>query len=255
MTTKGNNVKNAFTPIYLDIETIPGQHPSVRAALQLEADADKATIKAPANYKDADKIADYILQKQQEIDAGVEDRYRKTSFDGALGQIVAISVAAGDEAPLAIYADDWANSEASLLRQLNAFVACVYADDPHVLPVFVGHNVVAFDLRFLFQRFVLNGIQPHPAIPFHARPWDDKVFDTMTAWAGVGNRVSLDKLCRVFCIPTKGTEIGDEIDGSKVWEFVQAGRIADVATYCSGDVERVRKIHRRMTFTHLKEAA
>lgn len=33
-----------------------------------------------------------------------------------------------------------------------------------------------------------------------------------------------------------------------VWDFVRAGRIADVATYCAGDVERVRAIHKRMTF-------
>lgn len=77
----------------------------------------------------------------------------------------------------------------------------------------------------------------------------------MTAWAGIGNRISLDKLCRVMGIPTKGSEIGDEIDGSKVWDFVQAGRIADVATYCCGDVERVREIHRRMTFAYQQEAA
>ena len=51
------------------------------------------------------------------------------------------------------------------------------------------------------------------------------IFDTMTAWAGVGN-----------------------IDGSKVWDYVRTGRIADVVEYCKGDVERVRAIHRRMTF-------
>ena len=70
----------------------------------------------------------------------------------------------------------------------------------------------------------------------------------MTAWAGARGTVSLDKLCKVFGIATKGSEIEDEIDGSKVWEFVQAGRIDDVAKYCAGDVERVRQIHKRLTF-------
>lgn len=244
-----------MTPIYIDIETIPGQHPSVRAALQLEADAEKANIKAPSNYKDAEKIAEYIMQRQAEVDASVDQRYRKTSFDGALGQIVAISAAVGDEAPVNIYRDKWATSEAEILREFFALVGNAYSPNCDMKPVFVGHNVVAFDLRFIYQRSVLLGVKPHPVIPFNARPWDSHVFDTMTAWAGVGNRVSLDKLCRVFGIPTKGTEIGDEIDGSKVWDFVQAGRIADVALYCGGDVDRVREIHRRMTFAYQDAAA
>lgn len=248
MKTHGNHV-------YIDIETIPGQHPSVRAALQLEADDEKAKIKAPANYKDADKIAEYIMAKQSEIDADVEARWRKTSFDGALGQICAVSVAINDEAPINIYRDEWATAEADILAELNRVIEDAYKPHRDMRPVFIGHNVVAFDLRFIFQRSVLLGVKPHPGIPFAARPWDDHVFDTMVQWAGVGNRVSLDKLCRVFGIPTKGTEIGDEIDGSKVWDFVKAGRIADVATYCGGDVDRVREIHRRMTFAYAKEAA
>ena len=244
------------TPIYIDIETIPGQYPSVRAALQLEADDEKAAIKAPTNYKDADKIADYILAKQQEIDAGVDARWRKTSFDGALGQIVAVSIAVGDDAPVNIYRDEWATAEPYILGEMNRVIADAYHPSRDMRPVFVGHNVVAFDLRFIFQRSVLLGIQPHPIIPFNARPWDSHVFDTMVAWAGVGNRVSLDKLCRVFGIPTKGSELGgDEIDGSKVWDYVQAGRVADVAIYCGGDVDRVREIHRRMTFAYQKAAA
>lgn len=247
---KEPNMTTLGTPIYIDIETIPGQHPSVRAALQLDADAEKSTIKAPANYKDADKIADYILAKQQEIDAGVDDRWRKTSFDGALGQICAASIAIGDEAPINIYREDWATAEPYILGEINRIIAATYQPARDMRPVFIGHNVIAFDLRFIFHRSVLLGIPPHPAIPFNARPWDSNVFDTMTAWAGIGNRVSLDKLCRALGIPIKGSEIGDEIDGSKVWDFVQAGRIADVAAYCGGDVERVREIHRRMTFAY-----
>ena len=49
--------------------------------------------------------------------------------------------------------------------------------------------------------------------------------------------------------PFGGSEIGEEeMDGSRVWDFVQAGRLDDVAEYCRGDVERVRLLHRRLTF-------
>lgn len=240
--------------LYLDIETVPGQHPSVRATLQAEAESQKAQVKAPSNYKDEAKIAEYVAAKHAEIDAGVEDKWRKTTFDGALGQIVCASIALGDEAPVNLWGHDWATSERFILLDLFDIITDAWRPTQEGKPVFVGHNVLAFDLRFIYQRSCLLGIKPPAVIPFHARPWDDSVFDTMTAWAGVGNRVSLDKLCRAFGLPTKGQEIDDDIDGSKVWDFVRAGRIADVATYCGADVERVRELHRRMTFAY-QEAA
>jgi len=52
----------------------------------------------------------------------------------------------------------------------------------------------------------------------------------------------------VLGIDAKGSELGDEIDGSKVWDFIREGRIADVAAYCGGDVARAREMHRRLTF-------
>ena len=114
--------------------------------------------------------------------------------------------------------------------------------------VYIGHNIADFDLRFLWQRSVINGIQLHHDIPCGIPAWSERIFDTMQAWAGRGNRVSLDKLCRAFGVSQKGSEIGEQIDGSKVWDFVQAGKIDLVAKYCGADVERARELHKRMTF-------
>jgi hypothetical protein len=69
------------------------------------------------------------------------------------------------------------------------------------------------------------------------------VFDTMLMWAGSKGRVSMDKLCSALGVMAKGEELGgEEIDGSMVWDFIKAGRIEDVATYCKGDVIRARRI-------------
>ena len=241
------NVKNQ-TMVYLDIETIPGQNAALLQMLQEEAELAKAEIRAPANYKDEAKITDYVLSKQAEIDAEINQKFRKTSFDGAYGQIVAISVAINDESPVNIYSEDWVRAEPGLLTEFYDLMRHVFKKPQDNIAVVIGHNVLSFDLRFILQRSMLLGIEPPAFIPFDAKPWDERVFDTMTRWSGVGNRVSLDKLCRVFGIPTKGSEIGEEIDGSLVWDFVRKGRVADVATYCGGDVERVRMLHRRMTF-------
>jgi len=111
-------------------------------------------------------------------------------------------------------------------------------------PVFIGHNVINFDLRFLFQRSVMCNVKPPIFIPFNAKPWDASVYDTMTAWAGFGNRVSLDKLCKIFELE----DDNNEIDGSKVWDYYKEGRIAEIAEYCKQDVVQTRQAYKRMTF-------
>lgn len=139
--------------------------------------------------------------------------------------------------------------EAELLTTF--FEAVTEAGEVHHgrLPCFIGHNVREFDLRFLFQRAVILGVRPPFHLPHDVRPGSDRVFDTMTAWAGWGGRISLDRLCTALNIPGKGSELGGEdIDGSKVWDLYRDGRAEDVAIYCRADVERVRHVHRRLTF-------
>lgn len=230
--------------IYLDIETIPSQSPEVKKEI---ADG----ITAPAQYKKQESIDQWLAEnRESEADAA----WRKTSFDGAYGQIVCISVAIDDAEPVTFWAEDWANYEPRILAEFFKYIedstsrALSFGASSKIKPVFIGHYVADFDLRFVFQRAVMLGIKPPSCIPFKAKPWDADVFDTMTEWAGTKGRVSLDKLCKVMGVDRKGTEIADEIDGSKVWDFVAAGRIADVAKYCAADVERTRAVYKRLTF-------
>lgn len=246
--------------LYIDIETIPAQRPEIleeiRAAKLDELEANIAAIAPPGNYKKAETIAEWMAEQKpkieqtlrDEFEASVEDEYRKTSLDGAFGQICVIGVASDDFTPEVFFGMDEANVLKALTGWLNARNA-----NPFNVTV-VGHNVVAFDLRFLVQRHIVNGIKPHPVIAraAQAKPWEvEKVFDTMAQWSGIGARISLDKLCKALNVPTpKG-----DIDGSKVWDFVRDGRLREVADYCIRDVEAVRTIHQLMTFQALPVAA
>jgi hypothetical protein len=224
--------------IYLDIETVPSQDPNVRAEIE-------ASILPPGNYSKPETISKWEQECKPDL---VEEQWRKTALDGAYGQIVCASITSDGLFPLmTMYSDNWAQSEKTVLMDLFAAIKDAYSPSRDMRPIFVGHNV-SFDLRFILQRSMIHGIRPPTCIPFDAKPWDDKLFDTMVKWSGVKGSVSLDKLCRVFGLPKKGSEIGEEIDGSKVWDFVKAGRIKDVAKYCAGDVERVKELHKRMTF-------
>jgi hypothetical protein len=230
--------------IYFDIETIPAQDPAAIELIKADIERQKLAVKAPSNYKDQEKIDAYIKAEVEKLDAEFDATYRKTSFDGGLGEICCIGYAIDDNAPVSIYG----GYESETIHLFYQYLMDSYNPSSQQRPKFIGHNIVNFDLRFLFQRSVMNNIKPPMMIPFSAKPWDESIFDTMTAWAGHGNRVSLDKLCKIFNIPLKGSEIGEEIDGSKVWDFYQAGRIADIAKYCEGDVERTRQAYKRMTF-------
>lgn len=232
-----------ITNIFLNIETIPAQSDAIKNRILAEAAKQKAEVKAPANYKDAYKITEYITAKHAEIDASVADTLHKTSLDGARGEVWCISWAVDDE-PVQnisrVTPDD--NAEADILDFF--FKTVLIYEEPR----FVGHNVRDFDLRFLYHRAVILGVNPGFHIPHDVRYNGAEVFDTMTGWAGWGNRISLARLCEALGLDPNGTEIGQEIDGSKVWEFVQAGRVDEVARYCDADVERVRTAYERMTF-------
>lgn len=255
-----------MTDVYLDIETVPAQDPAVLDTIRENVSQnfkapstmtkEQAAIDLGITDKDTIKFTskDSMLAmwaekfKDEATEAAAQAEWRKTSFDGAVGHVCVIGLAFDDEPPLGLYMDTWQTNEANLLRMFFSIIDQRLAENPNVRPTFIGHNIINFDLRFLYQRSVMLGVKPSRHIPFSARPWDDAVFDTMTRWAGTNGQVKLDKLVKAMGLQGKGSEIGEEIDGSMVWDFVKAGRIADVATYCCGDVERVRGVHKRMTF-------
>ncbi len=224
--------------IYLDIETIPGQAPEIREAIE-------DSITHPGNMSKPETIAKWEAEKKP---VAVEEAWRKTAFNGHEGEIICISWAVDDGQPQVVMRE-LGGSERDMLEAFFDQVLLAMPYNEKTMVEWIGHNVQAFDLRFIFQRAVILGVQPPFRIPHNERPNSGSVYDTMTAWAGWGGRISLDALCRALGIPTKGDELGgEEIDGSKVWDFVKAGRVCDVATYCMADVERVRKVYKRMNF-------
>jgi hypothetical protein len=265
--------------VTLDIETIPAQDETMRAELlaeniraaevrSAEIEEEIKAIRPPANIKDPEKIATWniverpkkekkLRDEQITLDhnarAKAEEAWRKTSFDGALGHVAVIGFAINDDEPTLLWSNDYlkdiATWERAMLKEFfRRMDQLCMTGSVQRLPMFIGHRVRDFDLRFLYQRAVILDVKPSRFVPFDVPPFSDQIFDTMHRWTGGRDAVALDKLCKVLGIETKGTEIGEEIDGSQVWDFIRDGRIADVATYCGGDVKRARELYRRMTF-------
>lgn len=109
----------------------------------------------------------------------------------------------------------------------------------------VGHNILDFDLRFMYQRSVIHSIKPSRDIPFF-RFRNSPIYDTMHEWTKWGReRVSLDSLARALGIPSPK----EALDGSKVYPYFCAGKLPEICEYCKRDVETVRQVYRRLTFS------
>lgn len=230
--------------LYIDIETVPCQSQELK-------DKVAKSVKPPKTLKKKESIEAWELNKRAEV---VEQKIEKTSLDGAFGELMVFGFAIDKDEPEVLFREDLESSEKELLelffetatarvRELAGGVV-----NPPVR--IVGHNVANFDIRFIFQRAVTLGVKPPTWFldAVNSRPGSDFVADTMFMWAGWGKMVSLDTLVSALDLQVKGSEIGDEIDGSMVWEFVQKGLVNEVAEYCKGDVIRVIQAYKKLTF-------
>ena len=111
--------------------------------------------------------------------------------------------------------------------------------------LFVGHNILDFDMRFIYQRSVIHQIKPSRDIPF-TRFRNAPIYDTMQEWSKWGREhASLDSLSKALGIPSPK----ENLDGSKVYPFYRAGKLPEIVEYCKRGVESVRAVYKRLTFT------
>lgn len=213
--------------ITIDIETIPDQREGA-------AQAARSRIKAPANYKDPEKIEAYIEARAQEA-------WLATSLDGSYGQVYCIGYAFDDEDAKVIWDDGLTlPGERDLLQRFWENVE----ERLTLGSPWIGHNVQRFDLRFLWKRSVIHGVAPASAVPFTASPFSDAIQDTMMMWTGDRNTfISLDELLGIL-----GVDSEDFTDGSAVWDHIQNDEHEIVLHHCLRNVEETREAWRRMTF-------
>ena len=240
--------------ITLDIESTPDMRPGKRDAY---IQASRENFRAPSTLTKEQAANDLGLTDVSEIKFTSKDamlarwverfrdekadevgdaEWRKTSFDGAKGQICCIGVALDGSEPITLY-----GSEPAILTDFFKIVDSRIRLNNLRRPVFVGHNIANFDLRFIFQRAVINRVPVPVWFPCNARPWDDSINDTMLMWAGHGGKISLVNLCEAL-----GVESENDIDGSMVCDMYLQGQIKKIAEYCADDVRITRECWRLM---------
>lgn len=195
----------------------------------------------PCTEEQKESYVEIIQKLNSKKEKTAEDIYEETSFEGTFGRICCIGIIKeGDTGILrkAVYK----GTEKEILTKFWQEAANVHR--------FIGHNLWAFDLPFIYKRSIINGVKPRWDINF-ARYRNMPIYDTQQEWElwGFGRAQKLDTLAKVLGLPSsKG-----EMDGSLIWKYYQDGKIDQICKYCMRDVELTRQVYYKMTFENPAE--
>jgi hypothetical protein len=188
---------------------------------------------------------------QEETNICTDEQFRLLALHAEYGRVLSIGM---------IVEQDWQVVHCGLLgrerrskqfhldeaRTLRAFWKLLKDFNPS-RDLIIGHNVMDFDLPFLYKRSCINRI--HPSILFSfARYKSAPIYDTMRQWAHwnpQASHISLAHLAEVLDICITKSE---GMDGSRVYDEFLAGHHDRIAECCLQDVQMVRAIYYRMVF-------
>jgi hypothetical protein len=204
------------------------------------------------------RLGNMRLEQQQryleDIAAEEERCYSLGSLSAASGRILSIAVHVGpipgldfagilqsqSEHVFGIDADGFEQGERRALFEFLELMKDFDCESDEL----VGHNIIGFDLPFIFQRCLVHGMQVKPFVNLGEYTVRG-VFDTMRHWwlGDRRSRVSLDDIAWALGIESSKTS---EVEGSKVFDLYQAGKLDLIREYNLNDVRVTRRVYERM---------
>jgi hypothetical protein len=184
-----------------------------------------------------------------DIDICTDEQFRLLSLHAEYGRVLAIGMIVehdwkvvhcgllGRERPSGRFHLDEVRTLRSFWKMLNDFN--VGRD------LIIGHNIMDFDLPFLYKRSLINRVRPSVLLNF-ARYRSAPIYDTMREWAHWNPQaahISLDELADVLKV---GMTKSNGMDGSRVYDEFLANNHDRIAEYCLQDVQMVRAVYYRM---------
>jgi len=200
-----------MSKLFLDIETIPAD-PKLWKTLEKDLQA-KYQLKKKKPYKK-------------------EDVYRKTALNGSYGRILCIGYL---KEPDMERAEVLVGNEKEILTKFWQIALGVQQ--------FIGHNVMDFDLQFIYKRSIINRVKPSQWLSF-ARYRNSPIYDTMREWEkwNMYSVISLDMLAKILGLTSSKSE---GLDGSKVYDYYKKGNLEEIYNYCKADVRVTREIYKK----------
>lgn len=138
-------------------------------------------------------------------------------------------------------------NEAQTLQSFWHYLADKGFDLRHDL--LIGHNVLAFDLPFLYQRSIVHGVRP--SVKFDLYPFREQpIYDTMRQWGCNNPReyfslAELAHACGLNCPKSSG------VSGENVAAFFAAHQHTEILKYCLNDVRCTRRLYYHMTYQEM----
>jgi len=219
--------------IYMDIETLPPEE-SVREKLARELYVERGFGELGVN--------------EAEIEAEAEDRFRDLALQGELGRLLCVGLVIEENGAVrhcGVLGRDRETRRFHLdeARTLRSFWSLV-AGFREGQDLFIGHNILDFDLLFLYKRSCIHRVRPSVNLSFR-RYQSHPVFDTMWEWTKWHNRISLHDLAQALGIPSP-KESG--MNGLSIYNLYQQGRHEEIAQYCMRDVKCAREVFYRLQY-------
>jgi len=236
--------------LYFDIETLPAAESSYETLRTIfdKKQAKKSLLNGGNGNGNGNASGEVV---EVDPEKAFEEYVRGTSFDGAFGRVLCIAYAVNDE-PMRVICNP--DNEKKTIEDF-WFVAAQ-------CDLFVGHNIMDFDMRFILQRSMILGVKPTWQ-RFGKKEWNNPdqkylsfaryqhmpMFDTMHEWAAWGGSrgggLGLEHIALAMGIasPKDGG-----IDGAQVYDFYKAGKVTEICDYCKRDVETTRAVYKKMVF-------
>ncbi len=213
-----NHENRPLKKMFLDIETLPAPEHTHEMLREIHEYRKRKKRKNGENYN-----------------VSFEQFLAGTGLDGTFGRIFCISYAINDDMVHCLCDED----EKKMLEN--------FWDAASDVDLFVGFNVMDFDLKYILQRSMIHGVKPKTKVRLSfARYRSEPIYDIMHEWNQWGGRsnVSLDALARAMGLETPKSKM----DGSEVYTYYKKGKLKEICAYCNADVEVTRKIYKKMNF-------
>lgn len=202
-------------------------------------------IEAPANYKDPEKIAQYITEKTEAIRIAALE---KAALDPDYGKVISIGMSWN--------LDSLYNPVVHMVGAPNLLTNGIWTEET-IIRFFwdtlrtcdgycVGYNILGFDLPYLLRRSMALGIKV-PLMPNLAKFRTEPVTDLMMIlynW-GSDKYKGLKQVAKLYGIPNDCPDV----DGSKVKDLSPQ----QLRDYQTSDVNLVIQLYERMNgvyFSH-----
>ena len=257
--TQEKIVRKPARLVVFDVETMPTQNQAIRKMVEQTAREKRPAMNTAKALKKTWDAPDSIERRADEA-------FKDTALDVLLAELACLC---------AIVVDADGTCHELRLSMMPAFEFLEYGGKKVVQQTFcksdllealsdvlnqlvgqetiwVGHNILGFDLAVLLNNFRRTGVRPPDSFPaFDHGRWYGRTYDTMrrTPCGHSLGLVSLENACLAYGLPPAKSVLweNEPMHGGRVWDLVLGGNVNTLMEYCMTDVRATLTLYLAQT--------